>query len=111
MKKENLKEVEVNINVGNIFRLELVGQSSGGYLWEYVIAGPQKIVNVSSEMVGTIFQPPPGGPSLETFKKLKVFNIAALETGITYICLFLRHQWEGDKPPLRELCLKILVSK
>ena len=43
MEKENLKEI--NINVDNMFRLELGGPSSGGYAWEYIIDDPHGIAN------------------------------------------------------------------
>ena len=109
MEKENLKEI--NLNVDETFRLPLGGASSGGYAWEYIIDGSKEIVNVSSEMVGAIPRLPPGGPSPDSFERQKVFNIIALEPGITHVRLFLRRPWEQDKPPLRELYLKISVSE
>lgn len=101
---------EIALRVGETYRLELGGLSSAGYDWEYII-DPQGIAEVSTEMIGVIPQLPPGGPSPDTFERQKVFNITALESGTTQVRMFLRRSWEHDKPPLRELCLKILVSK
>jgi predicted secreted protein len=106
-----LEARRINLRVGETYRLELGGLSSAGYAWEYIIDGPQGIAEVSTEMIGAIPQLPPGGPSPDSFERQKIFNINALESGTTQVRIFLRRSWERDKPPLRELCLKILVSK
>jgi predicted secreted protein len=106
-----LEARRINLKVGETYQLKLEGLSGAGYTWEYFIEGPQGIINISREKLGVPPELPPGGPPPDSFEREDLFTITAMEPGIIQVRLFLHRPWERDKPPLRELCLKILVSK
>lgn len=84
---------------------------TAGYVWEYEVDGPQKIVDLTKEIIGDVPKLPHGGPPPDSFERQTVFIIATLNPGITHVRILLRRPWERDSPPLRELCLEISVSK
>jgi hypothetical protein len=110
MRDLSLETHNVSLRPGEIYRFELGGLGSAGYIWGYEIYGDPGIFTISLEPYNIPPSPPPGNLPPSSFSAGIAAIITARESGITTIRFFLHRPWERDKPPLRELSLKIEVT-
>jgi hypothetical protein len=111
--KELLLEAyyDIKLRPGDTHRLKLGGLGSAGYAWEYAIEGKAGIVAVTVESIPSPCYPKPGGPPPDSYSIDQLLIITALTPGVAKVRVSLRRPWERDKPPLREICMDIVVSQ
>jgi predicted secreted protein len=102
---------EVHLRKGEIYKINLGGLGSAGYVWTYTIESSSDIINVTTEQVETL--PVPSHPEKipYTSNTDTMFIIKAIKTGNTKIIFNLKRPWEKTKPPLKEITLDLTISQ
>jgi predicted secreted protein len=94
---------EVTLQVGNILRIELPGQSGTGYLWLVEAAGAPYL-ELISETTKTVGEPLAGGPVI------KVWRFKAAQPGACQIKIAYYRPWEGVGKAVDHFRLQLLVK-
>lgn len=101
---------DVALKPGGIYRLEIGGLGSAGYDWSYEVTGAAHIVRVTLDALA-VPPPPPSGATLpHSFSVPYALSVVALKQGSATIHLSLQRPWEKQKPPLREISVRVTVG-
>jgi predicted secreted protein len=103
-----LEAHDVTLKPGDIYRLEIGGLGSAGYDWSYEVTGAADIVKVTLDASAP---PPPTGATLpNSFSVPYALTVVALKEGSATIHVSLQRPWEKQKPPLREISVRVTVG-
>jgi hypothetical protein len=105
-----LEAHDVALKPGGIYRLEIGGLGSAGYDWSYEIIGAADIVKVTLDASAPPPPPPTGAALPNSFSVPFALSVVALKQGSATIHLSLQRPWEKQKPPLREISVRVTVG-
>ena len=100
---------EVSLRPGETYRLDVGGLGSAGYSWSYEVRGASDIVTVSLDAGAPPPRPASGAPP-DSFSVSYTLSVLALRAGSTTVHLSLQRAGEKDKPPLREIDVRVTVA-
>lgn len=100
---------DVTLRPGGAYRLEVGGSGSAGYGWSYEVTGPPSIVTVSLD-AGAPPPPPPAGRPPMSYSVSYTLSVVAVRKGSAVVHLRLQRATERDKPPLREIEVRVAVE-
>jgi hypothetical protein len=100
---------ELELSVGDVEQLELVGRGSAGYSWQTELEGPEGVLEVRHASSGPLPAAAAGGPPPSSGSLPEVLELEALRPGRVLVRLALRRSWEDGVPPLDEETVTVTV--
>jgi predicted secreted protein len=101
---KEFKEMEIRVPAGSRFVLKLPSLQSSGYTWDFVEPlekGPLKFVGRDDEPGPAVRSGAPGW---------ELWSFLTAGPGRVEVKLKQHRSWETDRPPHRELLVKVLVE-
>jgi hypothetical protein len=102
---------ELELTVGEAYRLELRGRGTAGYSWQTEVRGPEGVLEVRRVLSGSgAPAPAEGGPAPASGSSPVVLELVGLAAGRVRVRLSVRRPFEEGVPPLEEDELDVTVT-
>jgi hypothetical protein len=103
---------ELELTVGEAYRLELRGRGTAGYAWQTEISGPEGVLEIHRVPSGPGTPAPDaeGGPPPASGSVPVAFELVGLAAGRVRVRVSLRRPFEEDVAPLEDDELDVTVT-